>query len=62
MMKTIRMSKAETRRYEDRGADGDEFRWHTITRAKNLANETGKPVEIHSFDGIVFEQVLPEEP
>ncbi len=56
---TITLSAAETVEYESSGPEGDERRRTAKRAAQTLADATGKPIEIHSHDGIVFEQILP---
>ena len=57
---TIQLSESETEAYEDSGPDGDVARRTAKEGARLLADASGKPVEIHSHDGICFEQILPE--
>lgn len=58
--RSLRLTREQTRRYEDAGPVGNEFRREAKEIARKRANETGKSVEIYSSDGIVFEQVHPE--
>ena len=53
--KSITLTKAQTRVYEGSGSAGDSFRRDAKDKARELVQQTGKPVEIYSHDGITFE-------
>jgi len=53
----MKLTKAQTRVYESSGPAGDHFRGEAKRAARARANERGKSVEIHSFDGITFEHI-----
>ena len=59
--RSLRLSKAQTRIYENHSALGDDMRHKAKSAARVRANKTGKPVTIYSNDGITFEQVHPDE-
>jgi hypothetical protein len=58
--RTVKLTKAQTRAYENTGPVGDAFRREAKEHAQSLANEKGKSVEIASADGITFEHLAPE--
>ena len=58
--RSLRLTKAQTRLYEDRGPSGDSFRREAREAAQKAADASGHNVEIYSHDGITFEQLSPE--
>jgi phosphopantetheinyl transferase (holo-ACP synthase) len=54
------LSEFETAQYEDNGSAGAGYRATVWAEAEAMAYATGRPVEIHSCDGVTFAQVLPE--
>ncbi len=59
--RTIRLNKRDTALYEDPGERGDNFRAKVKRAVQDASTAVGHPIEIHSNDGIVLEQILPEE-
>lgn len=57
---TTKLDEAETAAYEDPGELGDNFRRKVKRVVQAEANAAGHPIEIEAFDGVVFEQILPE--
>ncbi len=53
------LDEAETELYEDSGERGDRFRSKVKRVVQAEADAAGKFIEIHSHDGIVFEQIHP---
>jgi hypothetical protein len=58
---SIKLTKAQTRAYENNGPIGEEFRREARSVAQEKARKKGRSIEIYSHDGITFEQVPPPE-
>ena len=59
--RTIKLSRADTREYENKGSRGDAFRKMVRAEARYMSvAENRATVEIHSYDGIVFDAIRAE--
>ena len=57
MTMTIKMTKAETRIWDANDGDSETMMRATRQRARDIAARTGRPVEIHTADGIVVDAI-----
>ena len=58
---TIKLTRAQTKDYEDHGPVGDDTRRAAKRAALDKANRIGRSVTIYSNDGITFEQIHPDD-